>query len=147
MKTNVRKIFFTIIVCGMSSINCARAQQNETPKDDKILVLDFKDLAYPALAQQARIQGAVAVELKIDDNGKVTDAVAISGSPILAIPAVNNVRKWHFRPNPRKSVVIVYNFIFLEGRCESHGSLFVLQPSNLATVIACPPAVNTSTSR
>jgi TonB family protein len=142
MRANAGRIVFVISLFAFTLTNCVRAQQNGVPKDDDVRVIDFEDLKYPMLAQQTRTQGAVVVQAKLDDQGGVIDAVAISGSPILVPPTLNNVKKWRFRPNAQKSAIIVYNFTFLEGRCESHGSLFVLQPSNLATVIGCAPAVN-----
>ena len=147
MKTNVRKMLTMIFLFGMGAIVCASAQQGDVPKDDDLAVVDFKDMQYPIPAQIGHVQGAVVVQVKLDEHGGVSDAQAISGPVALALAAVNNVKKWRFRPNARKSAVIVYNFVFLEGRCESHGSLFVLQPSNLATVIGCSAAVNSSSSR
>jgi TonB family protein len=138
---SAQKMVFVICLFAISSIHYARAQQNPGPKDNDIVVVEFKDLDYPAIARSMRIQGAVVVQATLDDQGGVTDAVAISGKSHLVLAALNNVKKWRFRPNARKSAVIVYNFVMLEGRCESHGSLFVLQGSNLATVIGCPPAV------
>lgn len=113
--------------------------QNAPSKDNEVVVTEFHDLEYPALARQMRAQGAVVVQVKLDDQGGVTDATALSGSPFLVAPVEINIKKWRFRPNAKKSAVIVYNFIFIEGRCESHGSLFVLEPSNRATVIGCQP--------
>jgi TonB family protein len=146
MKVNVGRIVFVICLLALSSINRLRAQQNGAPIDD-VTIVEFKDLDYPIPAQIGRLQGAVVVQVKLDDKGGVTDAALISGHPYLAFAALNNVKKWRFRPNVHRSAIVVYNFIFLEGRCESHSSLFVLQPSNVATVIACSAAVNSSTSR
>ena len=145
MRTNAGRLAFVICLFAISSINCVHAQNGTADYD--VRIVNFADLQYPSLAQQARVQGAAVVQVKLDDQGGVTDAVAISGSPLLTSPALNNVKKWRFRPNEHKSAIVVYNFIFLEGRCESHGSLFVLLPSNVATVIGCPPAVNASSSQ
>lgn len=122
----------------VNTVNYGLAQ-NASSEDKEVVVTEFHDLAYPALARQMRAQGAVVVQVKLDDQGGVTDVTALSGSLFLVAPVELNIKKWRFRPNAKKSVVIVYNFIFIEGRCESHGSLFVLEPSNLATVIGCQP--------
>lgn len=140
MKTTVRKF---VVVCALVLSSCASllSQRRGRADGDEVTVVKFKDLRYPALARAMRTQGAVVIQVKLDGDGSVTDAEAISGPPLLVPSAVNNIKQWQFRPNARKSAVIVYDFIFIEGRCESHGSLFVLQPSNLATVIGCAPAV------
>jgi outer membrane biosynthesis protein TonB len=123
-------------------MNYALAQQNAQPRGDGVTITQFKDLVYPELARQLRVQGAVVVQAKLDDQGGVVDAVAISGPPMLVPSTLINIKNWRFKPNDSKSAVVVYHFIFIEGRCESHGSLFVLEPSNLATIIGCVPATN-----
>jgi len=105
------------------------------------------ELSYPALARSARIQGVVVVRAKLDSQGKVVDAVGVSGSELLLPSSLENVKKWRFEPNARKSTIVVYNFTIIEGRCSSYSSLFVLQGANLARVITCPPQANVSSSR
>ena len=138
MRLAVRFIAVIICLLFVNPLNYGLAQ-NAPSKGDEVVVTEFHDLEYPALARQMLAQGAVVAQVKLDDKGGVTEATALSGSPFLVAPVEINVRKWRFRPNAKKSAVIVYNFIFIEGRCESHGSLFVLEPSNLATVIGCRP--------
>ena len=146
MKLTMRPIVLIICLLFVSPLHSGPAQ-NSPPKGDDVAIVEFKDLLYPIPAQIGRHQGSVVVQVKLDDHGKVSDATAILGHPYLAIAAVANVKQWRFRPNASESAIIVYNFIFIEGRCESHGSLFVLEPSNRATVIGCSAAVNPSASR
>jgi TonB family protein len=126
---------------GSGSMLSALTQQTAREKE-KILALDYEELLYPPLARYAHLQGAVAVQIKLDDKGDVTDAVAISGSELLALAVVGNVKKWHFEPNAQKSAVIIYNFQIIDGRCKDGASLFVLQQNDLAAVIGCPPNPN-----
>jgi TonB family protein len=135
------KIGFSMCLFALILTIAVHAQQAAAPKDADVAVLEFKDAEYPPIPRFRHTSGTVVVQAKLDDHGEVEDAAVISGQPDLALAAVVNVKKWRFRPNGKKSAVIVYNYVYLEGRCESNGSLFVLSPSNLATVYGCgaPP--------
>ena len=71
---------------------------------------------YPAIARQAKVSGAVAVQVTIDENGSVISARAVSGHPLLQGAAVAAARQAKFSPTllmgePVKvNGVIVYNF-------------------------------------
>lgn len=54
--------------------------------------------AYPPLARQAHIQGAVALRVQISKTGDVTDVQLISGHPILAPSAIEAVKQWKYKP-------------------------------------------------
>lgn len=62
---------------------------------------------YPELAKRMRITGDVKVEATVDEEGKVTDAKATSGSKTLSPAAEDAVRKWKFLPGPTVSHVEV----------------------------------------
>jgi TonB family protein len=71
-------------------------------------VVHFDDqLKYPALARQARIQGAVVVKVKLDAKGAVVDAAAISGSPMLIPNCLTNAKNWRFQPSSQKAAIMV----------------------------------------
>jgi TonB family protein len=53
---------------------------------------------FPLLAQAARVEGVVEVEISIDPEGRVNAARAISGHPLLKSSAVDAARKWRFDP-------------------------------------------------
>jgi TonB family protein len=53
---------------------------------------------YPPLAKAARVSGAVAVEITVDEQGGVFSARAISGHPLLKDAAVAAARGWKFNP-------------------------------------------------
>jgi hypothetical protein len=142
MRTAVRIVVFTICLLVISSLHSTSPQEDETARDENILVLHFEPLEYPNPEAARHIQGAVVVQLKLDKDGGVAGAAALSGPHDLIVPAINNVKKWVFEPSARRSAIIVYNFIILDGRCRLNSSLFVLQGKNLATIISCPPNVN-----
>lgn len=53
---------------------------------------------YPPQARIARIMGDVVLQISIDKQGRVTDAKALSGHPMLAIVAMNAVKQWRYQP-------------------------------------------------
>ncbi len=53
---------------------------------------------YPRAAQKARVGGAVVVQAVTDIYGKVVQAKAISGHPLLKRAAINAVKKWMYEP-------------------------------------------------
>lgn len=73
--------------------------------------------AYPAAARAVNAEGAVSVQVLIDENGSVVSADAVSGHPLLRAAAVEAARSATFSPtllagNPVKvSGIITYNFV------------------------------------
>jgi protein TonB len=72
---------------------------------------------YPPLARQIKVQGTVAVQVLIDESGKVISAKAMSGHPLLVPEAQKAAMQARFSPTligdqPVKvSGVITYNFL------------------------------------
>ncbi|HEX8286081.1 MAG TPA: TonB family protein [Pyrinomonadaceae bacterium] len=72
---------------------------------------------YPAIAKAARAQGAVVVQIIVDEEGYVIFASAVSGHPLLQQASVFAARQARFSPTllegqPVKvSGVITYNFV------------------------------------
>jgi TonB family protein len=72
---------------------------------------------YPAIAKQSHTEGAVNVQVLIDESGKVVSAHAVSGSPLLSFEAVKAAYRARFSPTrigdqPVKvSGIITYNFV------------------------------------
>jgi TonB family protein len=71
---------------------------------------------YPAIARAARASGTVIVQVTIDESGKVTEARAVSGHPLLQASAVQAARQARFSPTQlagkpvRITGTISYNF-------------------------------------
>ncbi len=53
---------------------------------------------YPAVARAARASGTVIVQVTVDESGKVTEARAVSGHPLLQAAAVAAARSARFSP-------------------------------------------------
>ncbi len=62
-----------------------------------LLVHQVKPL-YPALARQARVQGAVILRAIVGKNGSIENLQLVSGHPMLATAAIEAVRQWRYRP-------------------------------------------------
>ncbi len=137
-------IVATWAVCELSF--AVQTHDAAAVNDRDINVRIFEDVQYPPLAYMARIQGVVTVQVRLDEQGRVVNAVAASGPELLVDGSVNNAKRWVFMPNSAKAAVVVYNYKILEGRCNKNASMFILQGRNLATVLACPPIVNESSS-
>ena len=54
--------------------------------------------AYPPLARQARIQGAVLLQAEISKDGSIQNLRLISGHPMLAPAAIEAVKQWKYKP-------------------------------------------------
>lgn len=72
---------------------------------------------YPAFARSARAAGTVAVQVTIDESGKVVKAHAVSGHPMLREVSVDAARRAKFAPTRRcgeavkVTGIITYNFL------------------------------------
>lgn len=72
---------------------------------------------YPTIARQTRVQGPVAVQITVDETGRVVSARALSGHPLLMQAAVQAAYQARFTPTylsnqPVKvSGMITYNFV------------------------------------
>ena len=81
------------------------------------LAISLPKPSYPPIAKQARVQGAVNVQVLIDETGKVISAKAVSGSPLLMHAAQQAAFGARFSPTKlgdqavKVSGVITYNFM------------------------------------
>lgn len=53
---------------------------------------------YPAIAQQARVEGIVIIEATIGTDGRVKDARVLRSQPLLEQAAIDAVMQWRFTP-------------------------------------------------
>ncbi len=61
-------------------------------------VIFAPDPVFPVLARQARISGAVVIDAVIDTQGNVVEMRTVSGHPILALAAIEALRRWKYEP-------------------------------------------------
>jgi TonB family protein len=53
---------------------------------------------YPSIAQSARIQGIVVLEIRIEADGRVSKARVMRSIPLLDRAAIDAVMQWQFEP-------------------------------------------------
>jgi TonB family protein len=61
---------------------------------------------YPEEAQQARVQGVVILEARIDEAGNVSDARPLRSIPLLDQAAIDAVRQWQYTPTLLNGVAV-----------------------------------------
>jgi hypothetical protein len=115
-------------------------------KDEDIFVNSLKEMDHYPLAAWAggHIEGVVVVRAKLDNDGKVIDAQALSGAKSLVPDTLENIKAWKFAVNEQKTVIVVYEYKIDKGLC--NGSLlsqFLFYPPNLVTIRRCQQIVNT----
>jgi protein TonB len=54
--------------------------------------------AYPQIAKNARIQGAVVLQAEISKQGTIENLRVISGHPMLVPSALDAVKQWRYKP-------------------------------------------------
>jgi TonB family protein len=62
-------------------------------------ILNRVEPEYPEEARQQGIQGPVVIDLDIGVDGKVREAKAVSGPPVLAQAVMDAVKQWVFKPH------------------------------------------------
>ena len=108
--------------------------QDQPILNEDVGIVRFEVLTYPLVPKATHGEGAVVVRVKVDSDGKVASATAISGPKLLIPGCLTNAKKWLFRPEKSRDVVIVYIFKF-EGLCYSScPSSFHFSPPNVATI-------------
>jgi len=72
---------------------------------------------YPTIARQVKAQGSVQIQIRISESGEVTDAIVLSGHPLLRDAALQAAKQWLFQPTelngrPTPAIgVITFNFV------------------------------------
>jgi protein TonB len=61
---------------------------------------------YPEVAQAARVQGVVIVEVRIEADGTVSDARILRSIPLLDEAALDAVKQWEFTPTLHNGVPV-----------------------------------------
>jgi TonB-like protein len=141
MKTSLANVLIVILLCllGIPGLNGMqdKTSNEQTIQDKDLKLVDFEDLTYPALGRTAHIQGVVVIRTRLNDQGKVVDATALSGSDVLIPASIENAKGWRFQPNPQHAAIIVYNFRLTDAVSKSDCSHFMLQSPNFATITSC----------
>jgi TonB family protein len=73
-----------------------------SPEAAEGILLQRVEPEYPEEARQQRIQGAVALDVRIGSDGAVQDVKVVSGHRALADAAIAAVKQWRFKPQVLK---------------------------------------------
>ncbi len=84
----------TLALAASAQTTSMRIQPDEAAKH----IISKPSLAYPPLAEQARIQGNVILEVAINESGAVSSCRLVSGHPMLVSAAFENVKRWKYHP-------------------------------------------------
>lgn len=77
------------------------------------------------------------VRAHVDGRGRVTSAVRVSGEPLLAAGATDNVKHWRFPSGASRREFVVYHFVIVPGLCgDTHRSFYEAGERHV-TVMAC----------
>ncbi len=95
-----------ILVSLLVGVFPAQAQQDPAtggavsldPKAVSKLQIKSDPPEYPAVAKMNFIQGEVRLRIFVSPEGHVTDVHVLKGHPFLAVPAIEAVRSWLYRP-------------------------------------------------
>ena len=118
------KFFFLTLLILCANLTCIFAQDAGEPNTKTISggVLNGKATNlvkpnYPAAAKAVKANGAVNVQVTIDEEGNVISATAVSGHPLLRAASVTAARQSKFAPTMlsgqavKVTGIIVYNFV------------------------------------
>jgi outer membrane biosynthesis protein TonB len=134
--------FASIIVLMVASLILAyRPQDDAVVKDSELRLVDWDDLSYPTLARTAHVQGVVVIRARLNAQGTVVAAEAVSGNEVLVPDCLANAKQWRFQPNAKNTAIIVYNFRLTGSVSKSGCSHFELSPPNFATITSCVPQI------
>jgi TonB family protein len=134
-----RGAWIAVTILAVSSVLAGDVQPSEVT-----------GLEYPLLGRMARITGTVVVRLTIGPDGSVTNAMSVSGHPLLAKAACENARQWKFERakserREERDVYLVYRFL-LRGTCAGRDcrQKFSVDLPNLVTVTSEIPPIQVS---
>jgi TonB family protein len=101
---------------------------------------------YPRLGGMAQITGTVVLRLRIDSAGAIASVNALSGHPVLAKAAEQNIRLWRFSParSAGQRVDAEFDFIYvfkLEGvtECPRPASSLIYEYPDKVTITSEAP--------
>jgi TonB family protein len=100
----MRRNLSSCLVITLWAISAAVAQSPTQRLRLKPQPVTTKLPAYPPIARAACAQGAVAVLVEVDWNGKVTSTDVLYGHPLLTRIAETTARDWTFDANEEGSV-------------------------------------------
>ncbi len=93
----MRKLLTVVLVLslyGNAQTSLVRISSEDAAKH----IIQQPPPKYPGLAQSAHIMGNVIVELRINEDGSTSARRVVTGHPMLAPAALENVAQWKYQP-------------------------------------------------
>jgi TonB family protein len=91
------RLIFTVLALAVAVVG--QTTPKRIPPDESAKHLINKaSAAYPPLAETARIQGNVILEISIDESGTASVRRLVTGHPMLAPAAIESVNRWKYQP-------------------------------------------------
>lgn len=87
-------VFVTLILIG--SVSFGRNVTESLTEQPSVVAAVAPIL--PPIARQARVEGEIKVEVKIDEKGNVQSTKVISGHPLVKTASETAAKKWKFSP-------------------------------------------------
>lgn len=110
------------------------AEEAETLLDEEIRVRHFVEMQYPLAAWLKAQTGLAVVRAKLDAEGTVIQAEALSGPRLVLKDVLANVKKWRFAPSKKGQAIVIYDFR-MEDSCQSPcRSQFLWRAPNVAVI-------------
>jgi TonB family protein len=97
-----------------------------------------KDAApvYPPIAQEARVQGVVIMEARVDETGNVSDVRVLRSIPLLDQAAIDAVRQWQYTPTTMNGIAVpVLMTVTVNFSLRKLFQYEVVQPDGRASVV------------
>lgn len=111
-----RVVLFGLFVFGGAALSGGDLARQPV-LDEDIEVLHAERMGYPLTGRVHVIQGAVVVEVTLEEDGSVRSAAAVSGPKLLIDDCLKNAMKWKFGRTGQGTAFIVYLFQ-IKGVCE-----------------------------
>jgi TonB family protein len=88
-------------------------QLNSTGVNNYLTPVSKVEPVYPPLARQARIQGAVVLQVTVNAQGSVENVKVVTGHPLLIQAAIDAVKNWKYEPQADTvTTIATVNFAF-----------------------------------
>jgi TonB family protein len=138
----MRRVLLLALLFAMAAFSSADEPQSILPKH-------IQAPRYPVIAKTAHIEGEVAVQVTLDADGKVSDALALALPNLLDRSCVESVRLWTFDRPPmapfKETVFCDYKLNAARKNAPSE-PLVLFDLPNRVTIVATPELVETQNS-
>jgi TonB family protein len=118
------RFVFAVIFSAALISSASKAQSQSSIPQFEATATKLSDPVYPPLARQARIQGAVRLNLHLHNDGTVQSAEVMDGHPMLIVAAMESAKKSQFDCGGCEETTFIYDFEIRDGchfgpRCTS----------------------------